>query len=241
MPMHDGHRERRRRQHHGLGGREGPEVAAAGGVGDAPRGQRHHPQTRRPGQPGAAGDDQRERRAGTRSQARGDRAAGPTAKRRTSPQLGAVAPERGSPKMATDPLPASAVPTTQGRARTSATTTACTATDEHPPGRLAGAHEERAQHPGHRHDEHHGQHGRREGRRGRDDGAEEDDLSGGPAPPVRSGLDGVGSHAGGPGQAQRDEREGGVGHQPVPAARAECAVGQREPEVTDDRHDTGAR
>ena len=30
--------------------------------------------------------------------------------------------------MATDPLPANAVPTTQGRARTSATTTACSAT-----------------------------------------------------------------------------------------------------------------
>ena len=64
----------------------------------------------------------------TRSQARGDRAAGPTAKRRTSPQLAAVAPERGSPKIATDPFPARAVPTTQGKARTSATTTACNAT-----------------------------------------------------------------------------------------------------------------
>ena len=64
----------------------------------------------------------------TNSQAMGERATGPTAKRMTSPQLGAVAPERGRPKMATDPLPASAVPTTQGRARTSATITACTAT-----------------------------------------------------------------------------------------------------------------
>ena len=73
----------------------------------------------------------------TSSQTMGDRAAGPTAKRRTSPQLGAVAPERGSPKMATDPLPASAVPTTQGTARTSATTTASTRHHEHAPGRLA--------------------------------------------------------------------------------------------------------
>src|SRR5271155_4400811 len=51
----------------------------------------------------------------TSNQAMGDRAAGPMAKRMTSPQLGAVAPERGRPKMATDPLPANAVPTTQGK------------------------------------------------------------------------------------------------------------------------------
>ena len=96
----------------------------------------------------------------------GEPAAGPTAKRRISPQLGAVDPVSGSPKMATDPLPASVVPTTQGKARTSATTTACSATDED---RATTAHfaldEERAQDPGHRHDEHHGQHRRREARR----------------------------------------------------------------------------
>ena len=58
----------------------------------------------------------------------GERATGPMAKRTTSPQFGAEAPATGSPKMATAPLPASAVPITQGAANTSATATASSAT-----------------------------------------------------------------------------------------------------------------
>ena len=51
----------------------------------------------------------------TSSQTMGERAVGPTAKRMTSPQLGAVAPATGRPKMATEPLPASAVPDHPGQ------------------------------------------------------------------------------------------------------------------------------
>ena len=58
---------------------------------------------------------------------------------------------------------------------------------------------------------------------------------------MRSGLDDIGVHAGRPGQPQRNEGEGGVRHQPVPAAHAERAVRKREPEVADDRHDAGPR
>src|ERR1700722_7335116 len=169
----------------------------------------------------------------TSNQAMGERAAGPTAKRMTSPQLGAVAPERGRPKMATDPLPASAVRTTQGRATASAPTpppAPTTTTTPLPP-----------QHPGHRDDEDHGDDGRGKARRGGDDGAEDHDLGRGPAPPLRSGRNGIGLHAGRPGQPQRDEGEGGIRHQPVPTPQAERAVGQGEPEVTDDRHDAGSR
>ena len=117
----------------------------------------------------------------------GERAAGPMAKRMTSPQFGAVAPETGRPKMATEPLPASAVPTTQGAARTRATTTASHRHHEDAPRRLACARRGREpEHPGHRGDEDHGDDGRREARRGGDDGTEDDDLAHGPAAPVRS-------------------------------------------------------
>ena len=168
----------------------------------------------------------------------GERAAGPTAKRRRSPQLGAVAPDRGRPKMATEPLPAKAVPTTQGKVRTRATRTASSATTSTRHVGSRAADEDRSHHPGHRGDEDHRHDGRREPGRSGDHGAEDDNLAGGPAPPARSRLDPVRSHPGGPGQVERNERKGGEGDEPVPTARAERAVGQREAEVADDRDDT---
>ena len=64
----------------------------------------------------------------------------PDGERMTSPNS-PRSPRRGRPKIATDSLPASAVPSTQGRARTNATSTAFTATrpaprrSPRPPGR----------------------------------------------------------------------------------------------------------
>ena len=200
----------------------------------------HHPQARRPRQPRAPGDDERERRAAPpASQAMGERTAGPTAKRTTSPQFGAVAPETGRPKMATDPLPASGGADHPGQRQDEGHHHRLQRHHEDAPRRLARAHEERAEHPGHRGDEDHGHDGRREARRGGDDGTEDDDLAHGPAAPVRPGLDRVRGHPGRPGQAQRDEGEHGVGDEPVPAPRAQRAVGQRQPEVADDGDDTG--
>ena len=66
--------------------------------------------------------------ATTRSHTTGERAAGPMAKRSTSPQSGAVATAIGNPKIATEPVPASAVPSTQGAASSSATPTPSAAT-----------------------------------------------------------------------------------------------------------------
>ena len=52
------------------------------------------------------------------------------------------------------------------------------------------------------------------------------DPPGGPPTPARA--DREGGHAGRPGQPRRNEGEGGVGHQAVPAPGAQRAVGQRE-------------
>ena len=171
------------------------------------------------------------------NQAIGERAVGPMAKRTTSPQLGAVAGDMGSPKISTACRPASAVPMAQGAQRTSATAMACTAAattgmaSARPPtsaaprarasatsttsGRMAGANEALAAMmapsttiwPV-------GWRRQQPGQRGVEQG-----QAGGPA-----------------GQPGHDEGEGGVRDQPVPAAGAECAVGQREAEVADHRH-----
>ena len=156
--------------------------------------------------------------------------------------VGAVAPERGRPKMATDPLPASAVPDHPGQGqdqrhrpppatprRARATSARGAPTRSEPSthatavtrtiGTTAGANPAAAAMTAPR----------------------TTTWPDGPAPPVRSGLDRVGSDVGRPGQAQRDEGEEREGDEPVPAARAERAVGQRQPEVADDRDDARPR
>ena len=196
---------------------------------------------RRPGQPGAAGDDQRQR--GARNEQPGDGRAGC----RPDGEADDVAPtRRGRPRegKAEDghrSLARQCRPEHPGQRQGQRHQHGLHRHDEHAPRRSACAHQDGTEHPGHRGDEDHGDDGRGERRRGGDDGTENDDLARGPAPPMRSGRDRIGVHAGRPGQPQRDEGEGGVRHQPVPAAHAERAVRQREPEVADDRHDPGPR
>ena len=162
----------------------------------------------------------------------GERAAGPMAKRMTSPQFGRRrAARRAGRRWRPTPLPASAVPITQGAASTRATTTASTATTRtrQPGSRAPTRSEPTAQASAG--DEDQRDHGRREARRRGDHGAEDGDLArpAGCASAVPA-LDRVGRHAGRPGQAQGDEREGGVGDEAVPAARARArrrAAGDR--------------
>ena len=233
--------QRGRGEHDGLGRRERPEPAVRGGVGEAPGRQRHHPEARSPGQPGAAGDHQRQH--GARHQQPGDGRAG----RRPHGEADDVPPTRrgrsrdGKAEDGHRSLAGQCRADDPGQRQGQRHHHGLHRHDEHAPRRTACAHQDSAQHPGHRDHEDHGDDGRGEARRGGDDGAENDDLARGPAPPLRSGRDGVGLHAGRPGQPQRDEGEGGVGHQPVPATQAECPVRQREAEVADDRHGTGPR
>ncbi len=171
----------------------------------------------------------------------GERAAGPMAKRMTSPHPGAFAPAIGRPKIATDAFPASSVPMTQGAASTRATPIASAATTRSRQPALARSDQHGAQRPGQRRDDDHRHDGGSEGRRRGDDGAEDGDLARRAAAPPRAGLDPVRRHTGGAGQAQRDEGKRRIGHQAVPASRAQRTVGQREPEVADDGDETGPR
>ena len=107
----------------------------------------------------------------------GERAAGPMAKRMTSPQPGAFAAAIGRPKMATEPLPASTVPSTQGAVRTRATPIASAAAARIRQPASARADQDRAHRPGQCGDDDQRDDGRREGGRRRDHGAEDGDLA----------------------------------------------------------------
>ena len=164
----------------------------------------------------------------TRSHTTGEWAAGPTAKRMTSPQFGAEAPVTGNPKIATAPLPASTVPSTQGAASTRATATASTATrsTRHPGSRVPTRSEPTVQASA------------MAMTIGTTAGAKLD-AAAMRAPRMAIWPDGrvrhlvpgsvpYGSTPAARASRQRDEREGGIGDEAVPAARAQRAVGQRE-------------
>ncbi len=239
QPHAGGDSEGRRRQHDRLRGCERAQIATRRDQGKGPTRARGHPQARRPGQTDPAPESERQRRPGHQQphQRR--------ARRRPDGEAHDLPPSGRRRRGDRQPEDADGGPTGQERPEhprrheDERDTDPCQGCEEHSTRSFALSRQEGSELPRHGGDQHHGDDRGSEARRGGDPCAEDGHSGDGPGAPACSPSHRVGGHPRGPGQGQGDEREGGIGHQTVPAAGAQCTVGKGHPEIADDRDHAG--